>query len=466
MKMLIRGGRVVTASDDFPADVLVEGEQVAAVGAGLGPADRVLDAAGCYVLPGGVDAHTHLELPVGEVVSSDDFLTGTRAAACGGTTTCVDFATQFRGQTLHQALDAWHAKARGRACIDYAFHMALSEVDERILAEMDAVAAQGVPSFKLYMAYPGTMMVDDGALFRAFQRCAEIGALAMVHAENGPVIEVLVRQALARGETAPRYHPRTRPPELEGEAAGRALTLARLAGAPLYLVHVTCTHTLQRVREARALGQAVFAETCPQYLYLSEERYDAPGFEGAKYVMSPPLRPAGHPGALWEALRAGDLEVVSTDHCPFVMRAGFAGLPAQKELGRDDFSRIPNGAAGIETRMDLLHQGVVDGRLGLRRWVEVACTAPARRFGLFPRKGTLAAGSDADVVVYDPAPRRTLAAADLHQRVDYTPFEGLPVTGRVRAVLLRGKVIVEGGAHVGSPGDGQFLPRARQEVKP
>jgi dihydropyrimidinase len=467
MRTLLRRGRVVTAGDDFVADVLVDGERVAAVGESLdATADRVLDAAGRYVLPGGVDAHTHLDLPILDFCSSDDFLTGQRAAACGGTTCHIDFATQFRGQSLRQALDAWHLKARGKACIDYGFHMALTEVSESLLDEMDVLVAGGVTSFKLYLAYPGTLMVDDGELLRALQRCARNGALVMVHAENGTAIDTLVRQALARGDIAPRFHPLTRPPELEGEATGRAIALAAVAGAPLYVVHVTCVEALEAIRRARRAGQRVYGETCPQYLYLSQERYEEPGFEGAKYVMSPPLRPAGHADALWQALCEGDLQLVATDHCPFVLHAGFEGLPAHKERGRDDFSKIPGGAAGIETRMDLMHTGVAGGRIGLRRFVELCCTAPARMFGLYPRKGTVEPGSDADLVVYDPAARRRISAADLHQRVDYTPFEGLEVTGAVDTVLLRGKVIVEHGAYVGTPGEGRYLPRARSGWEP
>ncbi len=462
MKTLIKGGRVVTAVDDYRADVLVDGETVALIGSNLDAmADKVVDAGGKYVLPGGIDVHTHLDLPFGGTFASDDFQTGHIAAAFGGTTTHIDFAVQGKGQTLHQGLDTWHAKAKGKACIDYGFHMIVTDLNDAILDELDQVVSEGVTSIKLFLAYPGVFMVDDGTLFRTLQRCAKNGGLVMVHAENGYAIDHLIKQALSRGETAPRHHALTRPAVLEGEATGRAITLAELAGAPLYVVHVTCADSAGKIKDARARGSAIYGETCPQYLYLDVSAYDEANFGGAKYVMSPPLREKWNQDVLWSAIEKDHLQIVSTDHCPFVMKAGFAGLPAQKELGRDDFSKIPNGAPGIETRMDLMHDGAVKGRYSLNRFVEMCCTAPAKMFGMFPKKGTVAVGSDADLVIYDPTVRHEFSHATLHQRVDYTPFEGIEVQGRTETVLLRGKTIIEGGKYLGSPGEGQFLKRAR-----
>ncbi len=462
MRTLIRGGRVLTAVDDCVADVLVEGEQVVCIGRDLQvQADRTLEAAGRYVIPGGIDVHTHLDLPFGGTFASDDFETGHVAAAFGGTTTHIDFAVQFKGQSLHEGLDAWHAKARGKAGIDYGFHMIVTDLNDRTLAELDEVVAEGVPSIKLFLAYPGVFMVDDGTLYRTMEVTRRNGGLVMVHAENGYVIDHLVRQALAAGKTTPLWHALTRPPELEGEATGRAILMSEMTGAPLYVVHVTCEQAVGEIKAARGRGANVYGETCPQYLYLSQECYEEPDFGGAKYVMSPPIRPKGHGDILWSALQRDHLQVVSTDHCPFVMKAGYGGLPAQKELGHDDFSKIPNGAPGIETRMDVMHQGVVDGRLALNRWVELCCTAPAKMFGMFPRKGTVAVGSDADLVLYDPGFRRTLKATELHSRCDYTIFEGMSVQGRAETVLLRGKVIIENGKYTGTRGEGQFLRRSR-----
>jgi dihydropyrimidinase len=460
MRILIQGGEVVTASGREIADVLVDGERIAAVGPGLDlPADRVLDARGQYVLPGGVDAHTHFDLPVGPVVSSDDFQTGTIAALFGGTTTVIDFATQGRGRPLREAYETWRAKADGKAVADYGLHMIACDLPATRLAEMDDMVREGVTSFKLFMAYPDRLMADDATLFRALRHSVGIGALVSVHAENGGVIDELVRQALAEGKTAPRYHALTRPPETEGEATGRAIALAEMAGAPVYIVHLSAAQALARVREARARGLPAYAETCPQYLFLSEDEYRAPGFEGAKFVMSPPLRPRWHQDELWRGLADGDLQVVATDHCPFCMKEGFRGLPRQKELGLDDFSRIPNGAPGVETRLVLMHDGVRAGRLSLARMVDACATAPARLFGLYPRKGTIAVGSDADVVLFDPGKPLTLAAETLHMRVDYSPYEGWALRGAPTLVLSRGEVVIEGGEFVGRAGRGRYLAR-------
>jgi dihydropyrimidinase len=451
---LIRGGAVVSVTGTFGADVLIDGEKISAVLQRPHniTADRTIDATGKFVLPGGIDVHTHMELPFGGTFASDTFETGTRAAAWGGTTTIVDFAVQSKGQSLLAALDKWHEKAQGNCAIDYGFHMIVSDVNETTLKEMDDCVAQGVNSFKMFMAYPGVFYATDGEILLAMQKAATNGATIMMHAENGIAIDQLVAQALASGRTDPVYHGITRPPELEGEATSRAITLARVAGCPLYIVHLSASQALERVAEARDNGQNVFAETCPQYLYLSLDDLARPDFEGAKFVASPPLRPREHQDTLWRGLRANDLSVVSTDHCPFCFKD-------QKELGRGDFSKIPNGMPGVEHRMDLLHQGVVNGQLTICRWVEVACTTPARMFGLYPRKGVIAPGSDADIVIYDPEATQTLSAATHHMNVDYSAYEGMELTGKVITTLSRGAPVIENGQYVGSKGHGQFVRR-------
>ncbi|MEU7568658.1 dihydropyrimidinase [Streptomyces fradiae] len=458
-RTLVRGGLVVTAAEETHADVLVEDGRIAALAAhgseaaAAWTAERVIDATGRYVLPGGVDAHTHLDFPFGGTFASDDFESGTRAAAWGGTTTVVDFAVQSVGHTLREGLDAWYAKADGKCAVDYAFHMILSDVDGASLKEMDLLVEEGVTSFKLFMAYPGVFYSDDGRILRAMQRAALNGGLIMAHAENGIAIDVLVEQALARGDTDPRFHGETRHALLEAEATHRAVQLARVAGAPLYVVHVSAREAVAELAAARDMGLPVFGETCPQYLFLSADKLAEPGFEGAKYVCSTPLRPREHQAALWRGLRTDDLQVVSTDHCPFCFRG-------QKELGRGDFSRIPNGLPGVEHRMDLLHQAVLDGHISRRRWIEIACAAPARMFGLYPKKGTIAPGSDADLVVYDPAAVQTLSARTHHMNVDYSAYEGRTVTGRVETVLSRGRVVIDRGTYTGRAGHGVYTPRS------
>ncbi|MEU8762688.1 dihydropyrimidinase [Streptomyces sp. NPDC048659] len=458
-RTLIRGGLVITAADELHADVLIEDGRIAALAAHGSDiaagwtAGRTIDATDRYVIPGGVDAHTHMELPFGGTAASDTFETGTRAAAWGGTTTIVDFAVQSVGRSLREGLDTWYAKADGVCAVDYAFHMILSDVDERSLREMDRLVQEGVTSFKLFMAYPGVFYSDDGQILRAMQRAADNGGLIMMHAENGIAIDVLVEQALARGETDPRYHGEVRKALLEAEATHRAIQLARVAGSPLYVVHVSAEEAVAELAAARDKGLPVFGETCPQYLFLSTDNLAEPDFEGAKYVCSTPLRPREHQAALWRGLRTDDLQVVSTDHCPFCFKG-------QKELGRGDFSKIPNGLPGVENRMDLLHQAVVDGHITRRRWIDIACAAPARMFGLYPKKGTIAPGADADVVVYDPAATQTLSAATHHMNVDYSAYEGRTVTGRVETVLSRGEIVIEGDTYVGRAGHGAFVPRS------
>ncbi|WP_328308101.1 dihydropyrimidinase [Streptomyces sp. NBC_00442] len=454
-RTLITGGLVITAAEEIHADVLIEGGRIvalAAAGSQQWSADRVIDASDTYVIPGGVDAHTHMEMPFGGTFASDTFETGTRAAAWGGTTTIVDFAVQSVGRSLAEGFDAWMAKANGTCAIDYGFHMIVSDVNDSTLKEMDSLVAQGVTSFKLFTAYPGVFYSDDGQILRAMQKASGNGGLIMMHAENGLAIDVLVQQALARGETDPRHHGEVRKVLLEAEATHRVIQLARVAGAPLYVVHVSADEALAEIVTARDKGLPVFGETCPQYLFLSTDNLAEPDFEGAKYVCSTPLRPREHQQALWRGLRTDDLQVVSTDHCPFC----FTG---QKERGRGDFSKIPNGLPGVENRMDLLHQGVVDGHITRRRWIEIACAAPARMFGLYGRKGTIAPGADADVVIYDPAAEQTLSASTHHMNVDYSAYEGKRVRGKVRTVLSRGEVIIDNGRYTGRAGHGAFLPR-------
>lgn len=458
-RTVVRGGLVITASDEIHADVLIENGRVAALAAtGTQAADaftaeRTIDATGKYVIPGGVDGHTHMEMPFGGTYAADTFETGTRAAAWGGTTTIVDFAIQSVGHSLREGLDAWHAKAEGNCAIDYGFHMIVSDVNQETLKEMDLLVEEGVTSFKQFMAYPGVFYSDDGQILRAMQRAAENGGLIMMHAENGIAIDVLVEQALARGETDPRFHGEVRKALLEAEATHRAIRLAQVAGAPLYVVHVSATEAVAELTRARDEGLNVFGETCPQYLFLSTDNLAEPDFEGAKYVCSTPLRPREHQAALWRGLRTNDLQVVSTDHCPFC----FSG---QKELGRGDFSKIPNGMPGVENRMDLLHQAVVDGHIGRRRWIEIACATPARMFGLYPKKGTIAPGADADIVVYDPHAEQVISAETHHMNVDYSAYEGKRVTGRVETVLSRGEPVVTEREYTGRKGHGVYTPRS------
>ena len=454
MKTLIKNGTVVTATDLYRGDVLVEDEKVSAIATSLAlEADRTIDAKGKYVLPGGIDVHTHLDMPFGGSTSADDFESGTIAAAHGGTTAIVDFAIQYKGQTLRQGWEAWMKKAEGKAAIDYGFHLIITDLPEKLEPEMDELVREGVTSFKLFMAYRGVLMLDDGSIFRALCRTGENGGTICMHAENGDVIDVLVRRALARGETAPKYHALTRPPRAEAEATYRAICLAEIARVPIYIVHLSAAEALEKVMEARDRGLPAYAETCPQYLFLSYANYEEPGFDGAKYVMSPPLREKGNEEKLWRGLAGNDLQAVSTDHCPFCMKE-------QKELGRNDFSKIPNGAPGIETRMNLLYDGGVrKGRISLNRFVELTSTSPAKIFGLFPKKGTIAPGSDADIVIFDPEKKHTLSAKTLHMKVDYNPYEGREITGAAETVLSRGNVILDKGKFVGKAGAGSFLKR-------
>lgn len=462
MSTLIKGGTVVTASDTFAADVLIEGEQILAVGRGLS-ADATIDASGQYVIPGGIDVHTHLDMPFGGTVSSDDFFTGHQAAAFGGTTMHIDFAIQPKGATLRETLDIWHAKAAGKAAIDYGFHVAITDLPDHVMDEIPRCADYGVTSLKLFMAYKGALQVDDTTLFRAMQQAAAHRLLIMVHAENGDAIDILVREALERGETAPKYHALTRPPELEAEATYRAIRLAQVAKAPLYVVHLTNVGALEAVRTARAHGSLhIHAETCVQYFFFTKDDLARPGFEGAKWVCSPPYREQHDQEALWQGVADDSLQVISTDHCPFWFEGGRDGRPAGKELGRESFAKIPNGCPGIEDRMIVLYtQGVRAGRFSLNRWVELCCTNPAKLFGCYPQKGVIAPGSDADLVVWDPNKTGVISAASQHQQTDYNLYEGMQVTGLPSVVLSRGRVLVQDGQWKGERGAGKFVARRR-----
>ena len=454
MRTLIKNGTIITAVDQYRGEVLVQDEKIELIGTSLDlQADKVIDAAGKFVLPGGIDVHTHLDMPFGGATSADDFETGTIAAAFGGTTSIVDFAIQYKGQTLHHAWETWMKKADGKAVVDYGFHLIMTDLNDQTEQEMDALVNQGVTSFKLFMAYRGIFMVDDGSILKALLRTGQNGGTICMHAENGDVIDVLVQRALKAGHTAPKYHALTRPARAEAEATHRAIALAEIADVPIYIVHLSAAEALEMVTEARDRGLHAYAETCPQYLFLSYDNYEEPEFNGSKYVMSPPLRDRAKQAQLWRGLAFNDLQCISTDHCPFCMK--------EKRLGEHDFSKIPNGAPGIETRMSLVYDGGVrEGRISLNRFVELTSTSPAKIFGLFPRKGTIAPGSDADIVVFDPNRTMTLSAKTLHMNVDYNPYEGRQVTGATDTVLTRGRVIIENGKFVGGKGGGSFLKRS------
>ena len=457
MSVLIKNGRVITAVDDYMGDVYIENETVSLIGKNLEvEADEVIDASGKYLFPGGLDPHTHLDMPFGGTTSADDFETGTRAAAHGGTTTLIDFAIQTKGHSTLEALDTWHAKADGKTAIDYGFHMIVTDLEDNRVHEMKMLADAGVTSYKLFMAYPGVLYVDDGTIYRAMRQAGENGTVVCMHAENGIVIDEIVKIALAEGKTEPKYHAMTRPTRMEAEGVHRAISIAEVAQVPVYIVHLSSSDALEQVMLARNRGVHAFAETCPQYLFLDDSYYEQEGFEGAKYVMTPALRKKWNQDELWKGLRFGDLQSISTDHCPFCFKD-------QKILGINDFSKIPNGGPGVENRMSLVYNGGVNsGRISLNKFVELTSTAAAKTFGLFPKKGTIAVGSDADIVIFDPHRKETISinnACTHHMRVDYNAYEGFEVTGFTETVLSRGKIIIDKCEYVGKKGDGRFLKR-------
>jgi len=453
MRTLIKNGRVVTAVDDYIADIFIDGETVTTIGKSLDvEADVVIDATGKLVIPGGIDPHTHMELPFGGTFASDDFFTGTRAAAFGGTTTIIDFAVQTKGESMTSGVDAWHKKAEGKTCIDYGFHLITTDFEDGDEKEMFKLIDEGISSFKLFMAYPGVFLADDATIFRAMSAAGTRGGLVCMHAENGIVINEIIKRFLADGRTAPKYHALTRPTIAEAEGVHRAIAIAEMAESPVYIVHLSSKDALDQIRQARDRGIPAFAETCPQYLFHSIDDY-GDGWDGAKYVMTPPLREKHNCGELWKGLKMDDLQVISTDHCPFCMKE-------QKELGADDFSKIPNGAPGVENRMALIYNGgVVENRISLNRFVELTSTAAAKMFGMFPKKGTIAVGSDADIVIFDPNAETRFGVEHEHMNVDYSSYEGWTVKGKVNTVLSRGRVIIGDGEHTGQQGDGQFIKR-------
>ncbi len=454
MSLLIKNGRIITAEQDYTGDIFVEKDKITTIGVSLNiSADKTIDAKGKYVIPGGIDVHTHLDMPFGGTVSCDNFETGTRAAAFGGTTSIIDFATQAKGTKMRTALDTWWKKAEGLATIDYGFHMIITDLPEADLGDMSDMVKEGITSFKLFMAYPNVLMSDDATIFRAMRHTANTGSLVCMHAENGGVIDLIVQKALAEGKTAPIYHALTRPTTAEGEAVNRAIALSQMAGAPVYIVHLSSNDALEKVAEARDRGLPAFAETCPQYLFLSLDDMNKPGFEDAKVVFTPPLREKWHQEKLWAGIKKNTLQLISTDHCPFCFNE-------QKELGKHDFTKIPNGGPGIEHRMQLIYDGgVVNKRITLNRWVELTSTAPAKMFGLFPRKGTIAPGTDADIVIWNPDKEHTISAKTHHMAVDYSMFEGRKIKGDAEIVISRGEVIVENNKFLGKPGRGNFMKR-------
>ncbi len=459
MSLLVKNGRIITADADFEGDIFVDGETISVIGKDLSiPADQVIDAQDRYVFPGGVDPHTHFDMPFGGTVTADDFETGTRAAAHGGTTTIIDFAIQSMGHSALEALETWHKKAEGKTAIDYGFHMIVTDVENGRLADLRKLADEGITSYKLFTAYPGVLYVDDGTLYRVMRQAGEDGSLICMHAENGIVIDEIVKQALAEDKTEPKWHALTRPTRMEAEAVHRVISIAEQAGNPVYIVHLSSADALRQLTAARNRGVPAYAETCPQYLFLDHSRYEQKGFEGAKYVMSPPLRDKSNQEALWRGLRFGDLQAISTDHCSFRFKD-------QKTLGKDDFTKIPNGAPGVENRLATVFTGGVgQGRISLSRFVELTSTAAAKMFGLFPRKGTIAVDSDADLVIFNPKRKETISVDNPpthHMNVDYSAYEGFEVEGFPETVVSRGKIIVRDCEYVGQAGDGQYLKRGQ-----
>jgi dihydropyrimidinase len=454
MSILIKNGRIITACDDYVADVFIDREHVAMIGKSLPvKADRTIDASNKLVIPGAIDPHVHMELPFGGTVSSDDFKTGTIAAAFGGTTSIIDFAIQFKGKTYQQTLDDWHAKAAPKCAIDYGFHLAVTEYEPSQQKEFQKVVDQGVTTFKIFLAYPGVFMVDDQTMFRVMQSAGEAGGMTLVHAENGVAINEMVTRLVAAGKIDPKYHAISRPPVMQADGVARACRVAEVARAPVFIVHVSCEAAMMELHRSRDAGNPAYGETCTQYLFLDESYYERPNFEGAKYVFTPPLVHRDNIEPLWKGLKLGYLQEVSTDHCPFHFKG-------QKELGRDSFTKIPNGGPGVEDRLSLVHHGgVIERGFSLNKWVDLCSTASAKMFGMFPKKGTIAVGSDADIVIFDNNKERTITAKTHHMNCDYSLFEGMKIKGLPETVLSRGKVIIENNQYKGTPGEGQFLKR-------
>jgi dihydropyrimidinase len=445
MSILIKNCQIITAEENYFADIYIEQEKVTTIGTNLSmSADREINANGKYVIPGGIDVHTHLDMPLGNISSSDDFETGTRAAAYGGTTTIIDYATQSKGMRMRGAFDIWRMKAEGKACIDYGFHMIVTDLSDDHFNDMDELVSEGITSFKFFMAYPNLLMVDDATILKAMNKSAENGGLICIHAEDGYAIDAFVKKAIADNNILPIYHALTRPTKTEADAVQRTI---------VYIVHVSSYDALRKIIEAQEKGIEVFAETCPQYLFLSIEDLEKPYFEGAKYVLTPPLREKFNQEKLWEGIINNHIQIVSTDHCPF----NFKG---QKELGKNDFTKIPNGGPGIENRMQLIFEGGVNQkRISLNRWVAITSTNPAKLFGLFPRKGKIAVGSDADIIIWNPNINHIISARTHHMRVDYSMYEGFSVGGNAEIVLSRGEVIINEGKWIGKSGRGKFIKR-------
>jgi dihydropyrimidinase len=456
MTTLIKNARIITAADDYTAEVFIDGESVKVIGQKLPfQADKTIDATGKYVIPGAIDPHVHMELPFGGTVSSDSFETGTRAAAWGGTTTIIDFAIQYHGKTFQQTIDDWNAKSEGKCAIDYSYHLAVTEYEARHKAEFQKIVDQGITTFKIFLAYPGVFMIDDQTMFRVMQSAGEAGGMTLVHAENGIAISELINNLVAAGKTEPKYHAISRPPTMQADGVARACKVAEVANAPVFIVHVSCEAAMIELQRARDKGNPAYGETCTQYLFLDETAYEKPNFEGAKYIFTPPLVGKENIEPLWKGLKLGYLQEVSTDHCPF----NFKG---QKELGRSTFTKIPNGGPGVEDRLAMVYQGgVIERGFSLNKWVDLCCTASAKMFGMFPKKGTIAVGSDADIVIWDPTKEQVRSAKTHHQNCDYSLFEGYRVSGTVDTVISRGKTIIENGQYVGKPGDGKFLKRGK-----